>query len=138
MDRTLIDEKLESLRRCVRRIESKRPDRAERLKSDWDLQDIIALNLTRAVQLCVDIAAHLIAESEQPPPDTMAESFDRLRDMEVITNDLARRLKGAVGFRNIAVHQYASVDWTIVHAIVHDHLDDFRQFAQAVVARLDR
>lgn len=138
MDRTLIEEKLESLRRCVRRIEDKRPDRVETLRDDWDLQDIIALNLTRAVQLCVDIAAHLIAESEQMPPDTMAESFDRLCDMQVITDELARRLKGAVGFRNIAVHQYKSVDWQIVHAITHDHLGDFKQFARAVVVHLDR
>ena len=62
MDRAVVEQKLESLRRCVLRIESKAPPTAEVLASDFDLQDIISLNLSRAVQLAVDIGAHLISE----------------------------------------------------------------------------
>lgn len=64
MDRHLIEEKLESLRRRIRRIEEKCPASAKTLISNWDLQDILSLNLTRAIQLCVDIAAHIIVETE--------------------------------------------------------------------------
>lgn len=56
MDREVIEQKLESLRRCLQRIETKCPAAAETLAADFDLQDIVALNLSRAVQLCVDIA----------------------------------------------------------------------------------
>lgn len=55
----------------------------------------------------------------------MAEGFDRLYAMEVLSEGLTRRLKGAVGFRNVAVHAYRSIDWTIVHTIAHERLDDF-------------
>lgn len=133
MDRELILEKIESLRRCVRRVEDKRVASVEELESDWDRQDILTVNLTRAVQLCVDIAAHLISEDDGAPPDTMAEGFDRLHEMEILPDDLARRMKGAVGFRNVAVHAYRSIDWQIVHSITHERLDDFRQFARAVL-----
>ena len=138
MDRELIEEKLESLRRCVRRVEEKRVSSVEELEKDWDTQDILSVNLTRAVQLSVDIGAHLVAASEQPSPDTMAEAFGRLRDMGLLPGDLADRLKGAVGFRNVAIHAYRSIDWTIVHTITHERLDDFREFARLVMARLDR
>jgi len=57
VDRAVLSEKLESLRRCVARIETKRVASAGALARDVDAQDIVALNLTRAVQLCVDIAA---------------------------------------------------------------------------------
>jgi uncharacterized protein YutE (UPF0331/DUF86 family) len=57
MDREVIEQKLESLRHCVRRIESRCPADAQTLASDPDLQDIVALNLSRAVQVCVDIGA---------------------------------------------------------------------------------
>lgn len=137
MDRELILEKIESLRRCVRRVEDKRVASVEKLESDWDRQDIITVNLTRAVQLCVDIAAHLISEDDGAPPDTMAEGFDRLREMGVLPDALARRLKGAVGFRNVAVHAYRSIDWQIVHSITHERLDDFRQFARSVLEFLN-
>jgi hypothetical protein len=46
MDRQIVLEKLESLRRCLNRIEEKRPDKLERLQSDVDIQDIITPNLT--------------------------------------------------------------------------------------------
>ena len=51
MDREVVDQKLESLRRCLLRIESKCPVDAAVLAADFDLQDIVALNLSRAVQL---------------------------------------------------------------------------------------
>jgi hypothetical protein len=48
MDREVVEQKLESLRRCLKRIETKCPANAEILMADCDLQDIIALNLSRA------------------------------------------------------------------------------------------
>ena len=75
MDRQVIDQKLESLRRCLSRIESKMP-------------------------------------------------FDAAQ--------LAAQLKKSVGFRNIAVHNYSSINWQVVHAIVLNHLQDFKLFAFAV------
>ncbi len=137
MDRILIEDKLESLHRCVQRIEAKRPENANVLAQDWDRQDIIALNLTRAVQLCVDVAAHIIASKGGRPPDTMAEAFDRLASESIIPGKLAQRLKGAVGFRNIAIHQYQDVNWDIVHSIIHTRLVDFKRFAQVVLNETD-
>lgn len=55
MDREVIEQKLESLRRCMRRVVDKCPADQETLERNPDLQDILALNLTRAVQLSVDI-----------------------------------------------------------------------------------
>ena len=78
MDREVIEQKLESLRRCLRRIAEKCPTDPGKLEQDPDLQDIIVLNLTRAVQLCVDIGAHLVSSMKVSPPDTMGETFDVL------------------------------------------------------------
>ena len=134
MDREVIEQKIESLRRCVERVRQKTPASAIALANDPDAQDILTLNLTRAVQLCVDIGAHLIAVQNQPAPDTMGQTFDVLADMAVITAELAVRMKKAVGFRNIAVHNYEAIDWEIAHAIATHHVNDFTAFAAAVVA----
>lgn len=42
MDREIVEQKLESLRRCLRRIETKCPADAATLAADLDLQDIVA------------------------------------------------------------------------------------------------
>lgn len=134
MDREIIEQKIESLRRCVERVRQKTPATAVALAADPDAQDILTLNLTRAVQLCVDIGAHLIAVQNKSTPDTMGQTFDVLADMDVISIELAVRMKKAVGFRNIAVHNYEAMNWEIAHAIATRHMDDFAAFAAAVVA----
>jgi len=136
LDREVIEQKLESLRRCLQRVADKCPPDPETLGREPDLQDIVALNLTRAVQLCVDIGAHLIAGMEVPPPDTMGQTFDVLARADVIPENLAMQLKKAVGFRNIAVHNYEEIDWTIVHTIARHNLGDFAEFARVMASRL--
>ncbi len=138
MDRDLIETKLESLRRCIERIAGKTPSSVDQLVHDPDLQDIIALNLQRAVQLSVDVAAHLIAETEAIAPSTMAENFEILQKLQIITPPLAERMAKAVGFRNIAVHSYQAINWNVVYQICQHHLDDFRQFTKSVVHHLQR
>jgi uncharacterized protein YutE (UPF0331/DUF86 family) len=132
MDRLVLQEKLESLARCVRRIEQKCPPSLDLLVADADLQDILVLNLSRAVQLCVDIGSHLLSDTDAPVPQTMGEVFSTLAALGVISGDLAARLRAAVGFRNVAVHNYDRIDWAIVFAISTRFLDDFRAFTAAV------
>ncbi len=137
MDTDILRAKLESLARCVKRIEGRRPDSAAALAGDLDAQDIISLNLERAVQLCVDAGSHLLLDYDIPSPDSMAGVFLALGKLELLSGPLAERMAKAAGFRNIAVHEYQQVDWNIVYAIVTTRLGDFREFASAVRARLD-
>jgi uncharacterized protein YutE (UPF0331/DUF86 family) len=88
--------------------------------------------------LCVDIGAHLIAGMDVPPPDTMGQTFDLLAQSGVLDTTLASSLKKAVGFRNIAVHSYETINWHIVHSIVKNHLTDFSAFAKVVSTKLDQ
>jgi len=137
MDRHLIEERIESLRRCILRIKEKCPESAGELEKDADAQDIITLNLTRAVQLSVDIAAHWIASFEDiPAPGTMGGMFEALTRKKLISESLGERMRLSVGFRNIAVHNYEAMDWRIVHAICTTHLTDFSAFARAVYEAL--
>ncbi len=132
MDKEVISAKLESLRRCIERIKQKTPATAAALLEDNDLQDIISVNLERAVQICVDIASHIIAESDTQAPGTMGESFEQLRRLDLISDDLSVRMKKAVGFRNIAVHAYQEINWKMVYSIITIQLSDFVEFAKAV------
>jgi len=119
------------------RIQTKCPPAPETLALDIDLQDIVALNLSRAVQLCVNIGAHLIAGLDVPPPNTMGQTFDLLAQANVISSELALSMKKAVDFRNIAVHNYDVINWHMVHSIASSHLDIFLAFAKVAVTRLD-
>ena len=135
MDRAVVLRKLEALRHCLQRLRERRPATAEMLALDEDVQDVLVLNLSRAVQLCVDIGAHVLTTSNQPVPATMGETFTRLAAMGTISTELALRLRRAVGFRNIAVHNYEAIDWLIVFSLAGESLADFDQFATDVALR---
>lgn len=116
--------------RCLDRVRLKLPPSPEALASDLDAQDIVVVNLERAVQQAVDIATHVIADRGLPAPADMAQSFLRLLEKGWISTGTAEALKRATGFRNVAVHEYQELDWTKVYRIGAEHLDDFRRFVE--------
>lgn len=132
-DRDLLDAKVESIQRCLKRIEERVPASAEALETDYDAQDIISVNLQRAVQLSVDLASHLITTRGWPAPDTMGGTFTTLEREGILDADLADRLRRAVGFRYVSVHEYEEVDWRRVYRMVTERLGDFRDYAERVV-----
>lgn len=132
MDQLILAAKLESLRRCLQRVEDKKPVRLQLLIENEDIQDILVLNLTRAVQLCVDIGSHIISTSNLTAPNTMGEVFTALEKLDAITPQTCDTLKKSVGFRNIAVHNYDAINWEIVFAICNRSLADFSTFAKEI------
>jgi len=51
------------------RIRSKRGFTHEELLRDFDLQDILSVNIQRAVQLSVDIALHMLSDLSGKLPE---------------------------------------------------------------------
>ena len=132
MDKEVLETKLEALIRCVHRIKDQNILTLEELEANLDKQEIIILNLQRAVQICVDIGNHILLDYKTPTPSTMAETFKYLAQNNLISKDNAEDLSHAVGFRNIAVHQYEDIDCKIIFSIITSHLDDFKTFAGAI------
>jgi len=131
MDTDVIKTKLVSLQRCMERIRHKTPATAQQLEGDFDLQDILILNLQRAVQISTDIATSILAGSPAVP-STMAEAFLLLHKQGVLSESVARKLAKSVGLRNIAVHEYTSLDWSVVYAVAHTHIEDFAEFGREI------
>ena len=138
MDKDVLMTKIESLMRCLGRIQEKTPSSVEELESSLDAQDIISVNLERAIQMSVDISSHIAADFSNDTPQTMSQSFLILAKHGIIPDELAASMVKAVGFRNIAVHQYQSVDLGIVYSIVTKNLDDFKKFLACVKNYMDR
>ncbi len=46
-------------------------------------------------------------------------------------------MKGMIGFRNIAVHEYKNIDEEILKDVIENHLIDIKEFARQMI-NLDR
>jgi uncharacterized protein YutE (UPF0331/DUF86 family) len=132
MNEPLISRKALSLIRCLKRIEEKRPGNLEELRHSLDLQDIISVNLERAIQISVDITAIIIAGKNLGSGNTMAEGFRVLEDAGILSSELSYKMQKSVAFRNISVHEYQEIDWGIVFDVIHHHLENFKDFLKAI------
>lgn len=133
VERDVVVAKVGVIDRCFQRIADVHGARGATLLP-IDVEDITVLSLTRAAQAAIDLGAHIVSTEGYGLPSSVAETFSLLAQHGVIAPELADRLRGMVGFRNIAVHDYQTIDPRIVESIVQTRLDDLRTFA-AVVAR---
>ena len=135
VNQRLLLEKSDVVTRCLNRVKSKTPATKKELLADIDAQDIITLNLERAIQASVDIAAHIIAYTPLGTAPTMADSFLLLAKANIIDDDIAIRMQKAVGLRNLLVHEYQLINWDIVWSVLQYRIKDPMEFVQQVLQK---
>ena len=83
--------------------------------SDARSRDLSLFYLFLAIQECIDLAAHWVADEAWGEPDDAGSAFDVLADRGVIDRDTATALRAAAGLRNRIAHGYALLDYRRVH-----------------------
>jgi uncharacterized protein YutE (UPF0331/DUF86 family) len=86
-----------------------------------------------AIEAGVDVAQHVCASEGWDPPRDNGDAIRLLGVHGVLSADLADRLRRAVGFRNVLVHDYVEVDDGIVLDRL-GNLADLDDFVAAVAA----
>ena len=103
MKNDVILNKISVIERCIYRIKEVYENNSDNLK-DYTKQDSIILNIQRACEASIDLAMHIVSEKRLGLPQSSRDAFDMLQTHSIIDEDVAKRLKEMVGFRNIAVH----------------------------------
>jgi len=123
--------KLQTIRRCLRRIDEEYAGDFANLENITK-QDAIILNLQRACEASISLAMHIVSRGNFGVPQNSREAFTMLAEQGVITAELALRMRAMVGFRNIAIHDYQQVKLNVVQKIIEINLKDFREFSDAI------
>lgn len=131
---TIVAAKLAELADRATRVRAHRRATAAALEADRDALDLVAFNLMLCVQICADVAAHIVSDEGWAPAKSLAESFVRLHEHGVIDQATAKALARAVGLPNVVAHGYAGADAAMLHTASHDGLDDLDAFARQVAA----
>jgi len=136
VDADVITAKLAELAERTTRARLHCRSTAAELASDRDALDLVSFNLMLAVQSCLDIASHVIADEGWEPATTLAGSFLALSKHGVISPETAESLGRAAGLRNIIAHGYASVDAARIQEAVAGGSQDLERFSAEVSAWL--
>ena len=132
----IILNKVATIERCIKRVEEVYENNPENLV-DFTKQDSLILNIQRACEASIDLAMHLVSKHKLGLPKTSRDAFKILQGKGMLEDHLAITLMNMVGFRNIAVHDYQSLNIDILKSIIEKHVDDFLIFTK-VVLELER
>jgi uncharacterized protein YutE (UPF0331/DUF86 family) len=138
VDDNLILRKLSQLEEYLRQIEEYSSITVAEYRGDWRAQRIVERTLQMMVEICIDVAGHIIADRKARVPTSYADSFKVLAENGYLDESLVQSLTKMAKFRNVLVHHYDKVDETIVVAILQKHLDDFRLFRDAIIEDIRR
>ena len=133
-DPELLAKKLALVESCV--ADLRRLARPADLPHDVREQRFVERTLQLAIQAALDVASHIVSDRRLGEPRTNRELFALLERDGWVDAPLAATLQKMVGFRNVLVHGYDTVDLAIVRDVVEHRLDDLLQFVAVVRGRL--
>ncbi|MBK9307541.1 MAG: DUF86 domain-containing protein [Nitrospira sp.] len=122
-----------SIERCLQRIREECAGDTQNLVANQTKQDAIILNLQRACETSIDLAMYVVSQRKLGVPQDSRDAFSLLQTGGILPADLAQRMQRVVGFRNVAIHEYARLNLDVVHAIITKQLDDFCTFSSTIV-----
>ncbi len=128
----VLTHKITSLQRCVARARGLRARAGVEFATNHDLQDAAVLNVLRACETAIDLANMWLRRDQLGIPSESREAFAILVRERCILAELGARLQNMVGFRNVAVHQYRTLEPDIVAAVIDSGMDDLVAFAEIV------
>lgn len=133
----VVRRKLLAIDEAVGRLRSWLPITVDRLEHDGMLCWAVEHGLHLAAEALFDAGNHILAGEFQESADEYREIPTRLVARGVLGSSTGIRLESLSGFRNVLVHDYATVDVRRVHAGL-DRLGDFEAFVADVVTWLVR
>jgi uncharacterized protein YutE (UPF0331/DUF86 family) len=131
-DKDVVLAKVASIQKCLRRIKEITGLDPGKL-DDVNVQDIFVLNLQRAIQSVIDLTTHIVASEGLGMSDTIRGHFVLLEQSRIISRALSKKMQAMVGFRNIAIHDYQTIDPVILKAILSENIKDLEQFYTTIL-----
>ncbi|TAA39602.1 type VII toxin-antitoxin system HepT family RNase toxin [Corallincola spongiicola] len=135
MDDVIVN-KAATIRRCLNRIDEEFQNDPQQFRANFTKQDSVVLNLQRACEAAIDIANRYIRLQHLGIPQSARDSFGILAQNKVISDSLCDGLQRMVALRNIAVHDYQTLNIEIVISVVEKHLGDFTELVQVMMKRI--
>jgi len=110
----------------------------EQFLSDFHIFASTERYLQLSYQAIIDILDLIIIEQGIEKPEDRKEIVSLLYNKGILSEDLAYRLYGSIGFRNILVHDYGKIDKKMVYKYLMEKTDDFQVFKREILSWLKK
>ena len=127
--------KAATIERCVARAREEYNADPDSFATNHTRQDAAILNIQRACEAALDMGHHLIRRESLGLPQSSRDVFDLLATAHWLEPQLAQSMKHMVGFRNIAVREYQTLQLPIMVNIIERHLGEFLAFSRQMLLK---
>jgi uncharacterized protein YutE (UPF0331/DUF86 family) len=124
-----IQDKTKEIEQYVNELSEIIPSNFVDYKKDIKTKAACERYFEKIIEAVVDLAFLVIKKKGYKIPEEDKEAFDVLADENIISKELAGKLKDAKGMRNIIAHEYGKIDDELVfHSITEELIEDTNEF----------
>ncbi len=138
IDIDLIRRKLARLNMYLEKIKPLSDKSIAEYKADFYLKSSAERLIQLIVEAATDINNHVVVETGNRPPEDYSVSFIKASETGLISRDLAEKLKGSAGMRNILVHEYMEIDDEMVYNAIPLALQYYKEYIKQVEGFIER
>jgi len=114
LDAEIIRRKLVVIMENLIALESVKDISVEEYVRDLFKRKAVERLLQELIEAAIDINIHIIAQSGSAVPDDYFKSFIKAGELKILSVDLAEKLAPSAGLRNRLVHEYDSLEHSLV------------------------
>jgi len=137
LEKSLFTTKLSKLREYQKFLKELRATSKEEFISDFKIRGAIERYLQVSIECIVDIGNEIISALQLQRPERYRDIPYILAKARIIPETFAETVAGMMGFRNLLVHDYASINLELVYKFLQTRLPDFEAFTKYITKWLE-
>ncbi len=128
-----INDNINEIEKYLQEMYSIAPDNFEEYKKDFKTKAACERYFEKIIESIVDLCFILIKEKGLKMPEDDEGIFETLSHENMISDNLAKKLRDAKGMRNIIAHEYGSIDDSLIFESVATELKkDVEEFIKFI------
>jgi len=128
-----INDKIEEIEKYLQELNEIIPAEYEEYISNLEKRAACERYFEKIVEAVVDLAFLTIRNKNLKMPEDEESSFSIFAEQNIISEELAEKLRNAKGMRNIIAHEYGKIDDELVFEAVSEHLEkDIKEFINII------
>lgn len=138
VEKTLITTKLSKLGQYERFLKELQASTIEDFTSNFKINGAAERYLQVAIERIVDIGNEIISSLQLKRPERYRDIPYILAESKIIPKNFAETIASMISFRNLLVHDYASINLNLVYEFLQTKLPDFENFTKYIAKWLEK
>jgi uncharacterized protein YutE (UPF0331/DUF86 family) len=138
LDKELIITKLSKLQQYLEYLKELRKADLESFINDFKTAGAVERYLQVSIECMIDIGNEIISSLQLQRPERYRDIPYILARSRIIPEGFTDTMNSMIGFRNLLVHDYASINLELVYEFLQTRLEHFQEFIRYIVEWLQK